>query len=289
MELARGAQQGIEIGGAMLGRVLRGAKPTLRVEAIEIIRRRPEDGAVFLLNPDQIKLFQEICQAAKLGSRSAVGLFRSHLRTESLRPSVADRSLLAEQFGLDPYALLLVQARAPYSASFFISRGNELPSEAAVTEFLLDEAALKSLPEVPADEPKAATRPIKERVSPNRSLWLLGTLAIFFAAVFIWLIAHEPLTASVHKSSSQINLAAIADGGLVHIEWNHSAPEISAARGATVVVLDGSRRVQIPLGPDDLRFGSVEYGPRSTTVDISMTLDVSGNAIAAQPVQWTAK
>src|SRR5579875_2074983 len=64
MELDRGAQQGIEVGGVMLGRMLPSAVPTLRVEAIEFIRRRPEDGLTFLLNPSQLNLLNGICQAA---------------------------------------------------------------------------------------------------------------------------------------------------------------------------------------------------------------------------------
>ncbi len=286
IELARGAQQGIEIGGVMLGRLLGGPTPTLRVESIEMIRRRPEDGPVFLLNPDQIKLFHEICQAARLGSRAAIGLFRSHLRSEQLRPSLADRSLLAEQFGLEPNALLLVQGRPPHSSAFFVSRGNELPSEPAFGEFLLDEAVLKSLPEVPAEAPRVSTRPIADRTSSSRALWVLGALAVLFAALFIWEIAKHPLTASVNRSPGKISLTAASDGALVHIGWNHSAPEISVARGATLSIVDGTRLVKIPLGPTDLQFGSVEYRPRSKALSISMTLNMSGREISTPSVNW---
>jgi hypothetical protein len=286
IELARGLQYGIEIGGVMLGRLLGGPIPTLRVEAIEMIRRRPEDGSVFLLNPDQIKLFHEICQAAKLGSRSAIGLFRSHLRSEQLRPSAADRSLLSGQFGIEPNVLLLVQGRPPHFSAFFVSRGNELPSEPAFVEFLLDEAALKSLPEVPAEEVRPRTRPMAERTSSHRALWLLGGLALVFAALFIWVIARNPLTAFVNHTAGKVNLTAAAEGALVHVGWNHSAPEVSIARGGTLSITDGTRVVKVPLAPADLQFGSVEYRPRSKSLSISMTLDISGRQVSTPQVNW---
>lgn len=290
-ELARGSQQGVEIGGVMLGRILQGRTPTLRVEAIEMIRRRLDDGPVFLLNPRQLNLFQEICQAAKSGDRAAIGLFRSHLRSDLLQPSTADRSLISEQFGIHPHALLLVQARAPHSAAFFVSRGGELPFEPAIAEFLLDEAALKMLPEIPGEESRNATRPLTRQATRSRSVWLLGVLALAFAAVFAWLVAREPLKASLSRSPNQIDLGVTSADNLLRIHWNHSAREVSLAKSALLTIVDGSRRLQLPLDRDDLRFGSVEYQRRvvSRTVSISVKLDAPDRTAPVQSINWTGE
>ncbi|MBV8069075.1 MAG: hypothetical protein JO270_04170 [Acidobacteriaceae bacterium] len=282
LEIERGAQQGMEIGGVMLGRILDGPTPTLRVETVEMIRRRPEDGSVFLLNPDQLNTFKEICEAARLGARTVIGLFRSQLRSDRLRPSAADRSLASEQFGLDPYALLLVQGRAPHSAAFFASGGKDLPAEPAVSEFVLDESALKSLPEAPAPDSVRATRPLAQPPSAARSVWLLGALALVFAALFIWLVARDRLKTSV-RPPNPIELAIAPDGAIVRITWNHAARDIVHARGATMLILDGSQRVEVPLTPDDLRYGSIDYQRRTNDVGITVTLDtpVTGAPVSA--------
>lgn len=272
MELSRGAQQGIEIGGVMLGRMLPGRMPTLRVEAIEMIRRRPEDGSTFLLSPGQLNLFEGICQAAKSGTRTAIGLFRSHLRSELLRPSTADRSLVVEQFGGQPHALLLVQGSPPYAAAFFASDGSELPPEPTISEFPLDARALKTLPEVPVDESAAATRPIGTRSSHNRSLWLLGALAILVAALFVWLVAREPLQASLPRAANGIDLGITGSGSLLRIDWNHSARDVERASSATVTIQDGARRVQLSLDPGELRFGSIEYQRQRTSRLVSVAM-----------------
>jgi hypothetical protein len=289
MELARGAQQGIEIGGVMLGRVLQGRIPTLRVEAVEMIRRRLDDGPTFLLNPRQLNLFKEICLAAKSGERVAIGLFRTHLRSELLRPSAADRGLISEQFEPGPHAFLVVQARAPHQAAFFVTNGTELPAEPAIDEFLLNEAALKTLPEVPAEESGSATRPLAEKATHNRSVWLLGALALVFAALFAWLVAREPLRAPLNRSPNQINLGVTPAGDILQIHWSHSAREIARAKSAVLTILDGPRRVQLPLSPDDLRFGSVEYQRHSASraVSVSMTLAAPDLTIPIQSISWS--
>lgn len=286
LELARGSQQGIEVGGVMLGRILPGRTPTLRIEAIEMIRRRREDGPTFLLNPDQLNLFREICLAAKSSGRAAIGLFRSQLRSDVLRPSAADRSLVCSQFGQDPHALLLVHARVPHSAAFFASYGSEWAAEPAMPEFLLDEAALKTLPEAPAEEPAAITRPMTAKAAHNRSLWVLGAFSLLLAALFIWLVAREPLLAALDRSPNQINLSAAPSGSLLRISWSHSARQISRATGATMTILDGPRRVQLSLDPDELRFGCIVYQRRNTSnaVRVSMKVDTPDRAIPLQSV-----
>ena len=98
-ELAQAQRMGIEVGGLLLGTLPNSESPTLRIDEVAMIGRRFEDGAIYMLEPGQQHRFGEIREAAKSQGRVAVGFFRSHLRPGPMQPSVADKALLAEQFG----------------------------------------------------------------------------------------------------------------------------------------------------------------------------------------------
>ncbi|MBV8550713.1 MAG: hypothetical protein JOY54_05385 [Acidobacteriaceae bacterium] len=289
-ELAKAAQQGTEIGGVLLGFLLNSPSPTMRIEGLELLPRRPEEGPVFLLDPAQVQHFQQLCQSARIRQHAVLGLFRTHLRQGPVQPSIADRSLLSQQFGHGPHALLLIQGLPPHLSTFFVAMDGQLPPQPAVAEFRFDEAAFKALPEVPAEEPVAPTRPLRRQTPASRRslVWLLG-LAILVAASFIWQFLRQPVTATSSLPSNQIGLALSPAGGLLRISWNHASRAISRARGATLNITDGSRRVQMTLGSADLKLGSVAYQNTSPQVSVSMTLDAPGLTLPAQSASWPAK
>jgi len=285
--LTKGAQQGIEIGGVLLGSLLQSGTGPFRVEAFEVIPRAAADGPIFLLNLEQLKQLQQICGAGRLAGYTAIGLFRTHLRTTPLQPTIADRSLLAQHFGQSPHVLLLIEARAPHDSTFFLSGGGELQAQPAMAPFLMDEKALGGLPEVTTEEPAAATRPLPRSNSRSRGLWLLAVAALCSAAFFIWLLQREPTRAAVPAPSNSINLAVTPAGEVLKITWNHSAREISQARSASLSIVDGSRRVHITVSPEDLRVGSIEYQQKTKQVAISLTLDTGGQKVPSQSTRWT--
>src|SRR5450631_3669841 len=106
-ELGQAERQGIEVGGLLLGTLPSPESPTLRIDEVSMIGRRFEDGAIYMLEPGQQNRFAEIRESAKTRGKVPVGFFRSHLRPGPLQPSVADKALLAEQFGQSLYVLLL--------------------------------------------------------------------------------------------------------------------------------------------------------------------------------------
>src|ERR1700685_4640666 len=125
-ELNNAERLDIEIGGVLIGGVLGGRVPTLRIDGIEIISRAAEHGAIYLLGPgDQVRL-AEVRRVARAQHKAALGFFRSHCRPGPLQPSLADRSLLSEEFKNSAYALLLVQTSAPRTAAFFVAENGEL-------------------------------------------------------------------------------------------------------------------------------------------------------------------
>ena len=120
-ELNRTEKLDMEIGGVLIGNVLGGRVPTLRIEAVEILPRGVENGGIYVPGPDHLARFQEIRKTARAQHRTALGFFRSHCRPGPLKPSLADRSLLSTEFKNSAYALLLIEATAPRTAAFFVA------------------------------------------------------------------------------------------------------------------------------------------------------------------------
>ncbi len=117
-ELAKADRLGIEVGGVLVGSFPDAYMPTIRVEDVEMIPRGAEDGATYLLDPNQQAGFAQVRWGARARGTAALGLFRSHLRSGPLRPSLADRSLLSAQFKQAIYAALLVQGKPPTRLPF---------------------------------------------------------------------------------------------------------------------------------------------------------------------------
>src|ERR1700685_3207759 len=167
-ELNNAERLDIEIGGVLIGGVLGGRVPTLRIDGIEIISRAAEHGAIYILGPeDQVRL-AEVRRVARAQHKAALGVFRSHCRPGPLQPSLADRSLLSEEFKNSAYALLLVQTSAPRTAAFFVAENGELAKDASVREFRFNEADFKALPEVEADAATALADPSTSRPRSRR-------------------------------------------------------------------------------------------------------------------------
>ncbi len=155
-EIAEAEKLGIEIGGILLGSLPTASVPVLRIDNYATVSRPPEDGSVYLLDPLEQERFASVRAGASRGETAPVGFFRSHIRPGPLRPSLADRSLLAGQFKESVYAVLLIQARPPRTAAFFVAADGQLPVEPSVNEFRFDETEFRALPEL---EQLAITEP----------------------------------------------------------------------------------------------------------------------------------
>ncbi len=87
-----------------------------------MIRRGDKDGSTFIIDPSQEKRVEEVRVRARETGRSVVGLFRSHRRPGSLRPSLADRGMISGLFIEQVCALLLIEGNEPHSAAFFVAQ-----------------------------------------------------------------------------------------------------------------------------------------------------------------------
>ena len=292
-DLSEASKLKIEIGGVLIGSFPDGPTPIMRIEELEIIPRRPEDGPVYMLDPIQHQRFAQVHAKAKQQKKVAVGFFRSHIRPGPLRPSLADRSLLSGQFGQAVYALLLIQAREPRTAALFISTDGQLSDEPVVQEFRFDEAEFKALPEVEPD----TTEPQPERISAKSNpinRWLKPIAVPLLIAVAVlsalwWLSKKTALLDALRPSPDELQLAVNKRDHLLRISWNHNARDLDRASGATLLIADGSSRQEIKLGPDELKLGAVEYQPNAGQIHVTMTLTTAGSPLPAQSIDWQQK
>ncbi len=287
-EIERAAAAGLEIGGVLVGSFPNAQTPTLRIEEVELMARRPENGAVYVPHPETHRHLHEIRVRAQRRDRSVVGFFRSHARSAPLLPSLTDRSLVSEELAQGVYALLLIEARAPHFATFFLSAGGQLPEEPSTREFVLDEQEFKALPEIRPAAARNSRQDAREASKiPFYGLLAVGLIAVI--ALFAWALPGnigEPWSGG---SSGQLGLKLTAADHLVRISWDHSARPISTAQGATLLIVDGTARHEIKIGPDELRLGTVDYQNSASRVEVTMKLDSPGANVAPQSATWTQR
>jgi hypothetical protein len=313
-ELRRADKLSMEVGGLLIGSLPSANNATLRIDEIEMVPRGLEEGTIYILNPGQHDRLAEIRRRAKERQREAVGFFRSHLRPGAMRPSLADRGLLSGEFGSGIYAVLLIEGRQPYNATFFLGANGQLPNESAVKSFRFDEREFRALPEV---QPEPAV-PVPQEPTPEPRKRAYGTKAygtiaalLGIAAVacgFMWYFARQslpvPILLSTGTSSNRaeatnpMGIAIAEHGGMLRITWDHAARELDHAAGATLLIVEGASRRELQLGADELRLGAVEYESSGGPVEVTMSVDKAGDSLKSpvsatpgvnQTIHWTPR
>ena len=292
-EIDHAENDGIEIGGVLVGSLPTAYSSTVRVEDVEIIPRSPQDGATFMLDPGQHDRFAEVRWRSRAREKTAVGMFRSHVRPGKLRPSLADRTLLSGEFAGPVYALLLVNAKQPHQAAFFLAAHGQLPVEPSVGEFKWEENDFRGLPEVDPESPvslPAAPVPIKSR----RRGWRVAAvamvaLAVAVAALVLFSRGLMPLNfslAGLIGESQQLQLEAKPSNDQLQISWNRFAHELDSATGGTLRIRKGTETREIKIGADELHLGTVVLENHSAAVEVTLALDVPGSSPTSQTVYW---
>ncbi len=290
-ELAKAERLGIEVGGVLVGSFPDAYTPTIRIEDVEMIPRAAGEGATFLLDPDEESGFAQVRWGARTRGRAALGLFRSHLRSGPLRPSLADRSLLSTHFKQAIYAALLVQGRPPHAAAFFLAASGQLADEPAVREFRFNDEEFRALPEVQPDVLPQDDKFELPRRHNVRLYSIVGVLLLIGlgACLLMWSFSQQAALPAWLGSSRQLQLAINGNGQVLRISWNHAARELDGSSGATLVITDGSARREIKLGVDELRLGAVEYDRSTPHVQATMSLDTPGSSSPSQSAEWDQK
>ena len=290
-DLAHAEGLGIEIGGMLLGTMPGAESPTLRIDDVAMIGRRFEDGAIYMLEPGQHQRFTEIREAAKLQGRVPVGFFRSHLRPGPLQPSVADKALMAEQFGASLFAFLLIQSREPRTACFFLSSNGKLPDEPSVRKFFFDANEFKFLPEVAGEDVEPSHEDILQ-IQTGTDLkyrWLAAASIVSMAVLLILGAFAGGFSRLFRPASNKLDLAVTTSANnVLQISWDHNAPFVTNAKGALLTIADGQSRREIHLGPDELRLGEVDYQHQANKVNISVVLESPDSKLPPQTFDWMA-
>lgn len=289
--LLSSAAEGVEIGGVLVGSLPNPQSPTLRVEEVEMIRRRDKDGATFIIDPSQENRVEEVRVRAREMGRSAVGLFRSHRRPGALRPSLADRGLISSLFVEPVCALLLIEGNEPYSAAFFLGQNRQLPAEPSVREFKFDEREFKSLPEVepePLRPRPPQPRPPKPESRTNLSaVWIAAGGLIAASLLYMILQASGMGRAIPLFRSNQLGVTASREGPGLRVSWNNSSRAFDNASGARLVIKrNGTGEQTVQLGVDELRLGAVEMENAAARVDVTLAVEVPGSSSPTQTVTW---
>ncbi len=280
-------QSGMEVGGVLMGILPSTQAPTLRIEEVEMLSRRAEDGATFMLEGGGGERFAEARRRAKLNGRAVVGMFRSHLRPGLLKPSLADRTLLASEFKEPVYALLLLQGAAPFTAAFFVAGNGPLPAETSVNEFRLDEGDFKALPELEPAGMAKTPGPV-----PQRNLgWktagaLLAIGGVVMATIWYFNQSLFPTFTPFPSSPNTLQLSVKEERGDLRISWNHSARDLDQATGASLTIVAGPDHREVALGLDDLRLGAVQYENTSRKAEVTLALNTPGAIATSQSVVW---
>jgi hypothetical protein len=290
-DLAQAERIGIEIGGMLLGTLPGADSPTLRIDEVAMIGRRFEDGAIYMLEPGQQHRFSEIRETAKSRGRVPVGFFRSHLRPGPLQPSLADKALMAEQFGQSLYVFLLIQSREPRTAAFFLAANGQLPDQPSVRKFFFDDSEFKFLPEVAGEEIEARTQDFAGpgTTVDERYRWLAVASIAALALLLILGAFAGGISRLFRPASNKLDLAVNSEGAVLQISWDHSAPFVTRAKGAVITIVDGRSRREIHLGPDELKLGEVDYQHQTDKVYISVAIDTPDAALPPQTFDWIGR
>jgi hypothetical protein len=281
------SQLGTEVGGLLIGKLADTPVPTLRIENVEMISNGSDDDTVFLPEPSRLQPYAGPGMGDERET-GVIGFFRTHARTGPMRPSLADRSIFAQEFRTSPYALLLIQAEARHMAAFFIAASGQLPDEPSLREFEFDESAFKALPEVPPETMDAAL-PVESGTSKLGLYARIAALVLIAiaACALMWSFARQPFSPHWLGSSDRLQLAITPEDNLLRISWNHSAKDLNQANGGTLVINEGTQRSELQLGMDDLRLGSVEYQGKGGEVNAQMILNLPNGPVSADSAKWT--
>ena len=286
-EVSRGIG-GQEVGGVFIGVFPTPQSPTLRLDDVVFVRGETAAGPDYGLDAAQLLRLSEITAEAQFTDRRVVGLFRTHLRDTPLVPSPADLAMLSEQFRQGLYAFLIISPANPPQGVFFLSIGGVLLEKSASGVFPFEESTFRSLPEVPPE----ATEDVRNfglgRIRVQKSIpWLaIASIGLLIFLVCLWTFGGR-VSQFLRPTSNQIDLTVMSSGSNLNITWDHAAPLVNSALGATLVILDGSSHRELKLDSDDLRLGHVAYERLTKKVYVVMRLDAPGLHLAPQTFDWT--
>jgi len=169
-DLQAAEEMGMEGGGLLVGCFPKTAgPPLLRIEEFETVGRRGGDGLPYILLAEQRQRFTTVRKKAATRELSALGYFRSHLRTGAFELSVGDRDLMAAEFRNSIHVALLIAKdqsgaanaeKARHLATYFVSVNGIIQNRVDPMTFPFEEEDLLQLA-IAQPKPPAESRPVR--------------------------------------------------------------------------------------------------------------------------------
>jgi hypothetical protein len=288
-ELRQVSELGVERGGVFVGVFPTPDSPTLRLEDLILVPRIMDSGPEFSLDLLQVRQLAELTAQARNDNRPVVGFFRSHERPVALAPSGSDIAMLSQQFPAGLYAFLLIKPGSPPEGAFFLAMNGLLPESSSTPIFAFEEDSFSNLPEVPAE----ATEDVRnfglgQKIARPFPWVAVASLVLLAFLVSLWLFGNR-IEEWVRPESNKIGLNVMSNGSNLRITWDHSAPVLAKALGATIEIEDGRSQRQLRLDYDDLRLGQVAYERLTRKVNVVMRVDTPGVKLPPQTFDWTGE
>lgn len=300
-------KRGTEVGGLLVGRVLR-TKPLLaRISGFEDVTCSHSFGPSYVLTGEDKAGLEAALQRER--PDPVIGFVRSYTGRDMVLDE-ADRNLMQQYFPAGAVFLLL-QPRAPHgcAATFLFPEKGEIGWEPQVPQFdfseerLTGEASAASAAAVAAPEPpvapEATVEPVETPVGPVAApepvplpafvrhardpdpeaprkrgflLPLLGWIVLCVAAAGIyelWTMARAPRW-------EPLGLTAQIAPDTIHLAWNHDSRAAHDATRGALTVDDAALHQRVPLTAGQVRAGAYDYRPASSSVLFRLELYGSG-------------
>ena len=113
--------------------------------------------------------------------------------------------------------------------------------------------------------------------SPRSWRWVALPIAVLAAVGWLYFARNRP----VDPPEVPVDMSVTDHDGQLVIAWDRARPELRAARGGRVSIVDGTVSREISLTPALARSGSLTWTRRSPEVRVSLHLDTEGKPLAA--------
>ncbi len=237
-------EMGMEGGGVLIGCFPKSmGPPTLRIEEFEAVGRRGGDGLPYVLLAEQRQRFTTVRKKVATRELSAVGYFRSNLRTGPFELSVSDRELMSAEFRHSIHVALLVAkdqsdgnpGKVRHLATYFVSVNGVIQNRVDPMTFPFDVDELQHLASA---QPKPAAEVLAQPSAPSAetAVTLGRTEEPAPTAPLFRTLERRPERPATSGSGRSFAWRGVAFLGLVSLAfgllgWNRKGSESSDASG----------------------------------------------------------
>jgi hypothetical protein len=288
-------RRGLEIGGVLLGRnENREGAIAVFVDEYDALESEHRSGPSYQLSETDLVHLKETLR----GHRDAVGMFRTHTRSEELHLEDADAKLFRESFAAADGVFLLIGPVTGTAALYVPEEGelvkvHEFPFRVGETApVAAEEVAQGSRRKAPRVQTIAEAKGSALPLAGLRPLhgwkrWVIPAAALVLGAALTaeWNPLRERTVAHPGQPQAHVTLHVQQDGRALRLTWDRDSPAIRSAGHGLLHITDGRRETLLHLLPQELETGVVSYSP--DTDDITFRLEVfTANPVASDSIRF---